>query len=328
MDKKSVKVESEENRAPKQGINRELDVNKEPNQAEIKDEEIPEQTSVEQSTGNEEEEKGSNVSTRQPFTSLSQVEQDLALARALQDQERAYMMLRMGGDDSSGEFDSSGSGSYDYDDNYDDEEDEDGAEEGTGDEEDEDNAEAGEENEDEDGERASTRSGSRNREEIDGSQFPDDESYARALQEAEDRETTARMMALAVEEEYDSDSDDDSQEDSWQDVDPDNMSYEELVALGEAVGVENKGLSSDMIASLPSSSFVADPSASSSCDEQCVICRLEYEAGDDIVGLPCKHQYHMDCIRQWLRINKVCPVCSVEVTGGRPQNSEPPAPST
>lgn len=44
--------------------------------------------------------------------------------------------------------------------------------------------------------------------------------------------------------------------------------WQELVALGEAVGVENKGLSSDMIASLPRSSYVADQHASSSCDEQ------------------------------------------------------------
>lgn len=34
-----------------------------------------------------------------------------------------------------------------------------------------------------------------------------------------------------------------NQGDRWQDVDLDNMLYEELVALGEAVGTESKGVS-------------------------------------------------------------------------------------
>ncbi|KAK7300067.1 hypothetical protein RJT34_10899 [Clitoria ternatea] len=40
--------------------------------------------------------------------------------------------------------------------------------------------------------------------------------------------------------------------DAWEDVDPDELSYEELVALGEVVGTESTGLSADTIACLPS----------------------------------------------------------------------------
>ncbi|KAL2939041.1 E3 ubiquitin ligase BIG BROTHER-related [Bienertia sinuspersici] len=39
----------------------------------------------------------SRQSSRTPFTNLSQVDADLALARRLQEQERAYMMLSMNG---------------------------------------------------------------------------------------------------------------------------------------------------------------------------------------------------------------------------------------
>ncbi|ONM29608.1 hypothetical protein ZEAMMB73_Zm00001d039659 [Zea mays] len=53
---------------------------------------------------------------RRPFTALSQEEADLALARVLQEQERAYMLLRMNGGGGEGSnYGSSDEGSYEYD---------------------------------------------------------------------------------------------------------------------------------------------------------------------------------------------------------------------
>lgn len=40
-------------------------------------------------------------------------------------------------------------------------------------------------------------------------------------------------------------------------------------------------------------------------EEQCAVCRMEFEAGEDVRLLPCSHVYHPDCIGQWLHINKV-----------------------
>lgn len=235
-------------------------------------------------------------SSRQPFTALSQEDSDLALARALQEQERAYMLLRRNAESS--DYETSGSGNYDHEYYIDD----------SGENEDEVDANADE------FEREALADG--HHEEVDASLFESDEAYARALQEAEDRLLTAQMMALAGindREEDDNEDNDSTSREAWQDVDPDNMLYEELVALSEVVGTQSRGLAPELISSLPLSKYVPEsPSASNS--EKCVICHLEYEGGDIILTLPCKHQYHSDCIKSWLEINKVCPVCNVEVS--------------
>jgi hypothetical protein len=38
---------------------------------------------------------------------------------------------------------------------------------------------------------------------------------------------------------------------------------------------------------------------------RCVICRVEFDEGESLVALPCKHPYHSECIHQWLQSNKV-----------------------
>ncbi|OQU80744.1 hypothetical protein SORBI_3007G177801 [Sorghum bicolor] len=102
--------------------------------------------------------------------------------------------------------------------------------------------------------------------------------------------------------------------DGWEDVDPDEYSYEELIALGEVVGMESKGLAADTtIASLPSVTYQAQDKQDGNM-EQCVICRVEFDEGGSLVALPCKHPYHSECINQWLQLKKVCPMCSAEVS--------------
>ncbi|VAI35103.1 unnamed protein product [Triticum turgidum subsp. durum] len=283
---------------------------------------------------------------RRPFTALSQVDADLALARVLQEQERAYMMLRMngvgGGGGEGSDYGSSEAGSYEYDEDAeedyeeelenhlrvhhhehpgggevdgDDDLEADGEGEGEGEGEDEGEDDGSEESEyeeegfDEDEEVEDV--------DLDPAEYEDDEAYARALQDAEEREVAARLMALAgisdwraVEHVEDHIND---AQDSWQEVDPDEYSYEELVALGEVVGTESRGLSADTLASLPSVTYKTKDMQDGNT-EQCVICRVEFEEGESLVALPCNHSYHPDCINQWLQINKVCPMCSAEVS--------------
>ncbi|CAD6245731.1 unnamed protein product [Miscanthus lutarioriparius] len=92
-------------------------------------------------------------------------------------------------------------------------------------------------------------------------------------------------------------------QDAWEDVDPDEYSYE----------AKSKGLAADTIASLPSVTYQAQDKQDGNM-EQCVICRVEFDEGESLVALPCKHPYHSECINQWLQLNKVCPMCSAEVS--------------
>ncbi|XAR54354.1 hypothetical protein NMG60_11029438 [Bertholletia excelsa] len=103
----------------------------------------------------------------------------------------------------------------------------------------------------------------------------------------------------------------------WQDnIDPDNMTYEELLDLGEAVGTENRGLSPELISSLPTSKYKSGGFFSRKKSvERCVICQMRYKRGDRQINLPCKHVYHTDCCTKWLSINKMCPICNAEVFG-------------
>ncbi|KAK9108715.1 hypothetical protein Sjap_016775 [Stephania japonica] len=240
----------------------------------------------------------SRGSSRTPFTSLSQVDADLALARRLQEQERAYMMLRMNGDVSE-----SDAGSFAYEDDAGDDQE---ADDNTGsDDGDEDAFDAQDHVDDHDADH------------IDPSNFNSDEAYARALQEAEEREMAIQLMSLTGIHDWHAENSDDQDEtnsqDTWEEVDPDELSYEELLALGDVVGTECRGLSRDAIASLPSINYKVPTNQDGNTD-QCVICRLDYEDGETLTKLPCKHSYHPECINNWLQINKVCPVCSAEVS--------------
>lgn len=109
---------------------------------------------------------------------------------------------------------------------------------------------------------------------------------------------------------------------AWQDnIDPDNMTYEELLDLGEAVGTQSRGLSQELIKSLPTSRYKAGGFFSrKKSRERCVICLVTYKIGDQQITLPCKHVYHTKCGRKWLSINKTCPVCNSEVSGQEPRN--------
>eukprot|EP00798_Chlamydomonas_sp_ICE-L_P015686 gene15686-21793_t len=42
---------------------------------------------------------------------------------------------------------------------------------------------------------------------------------------------------------------------------------------------------------------------------QCTICLIEYEEGDPIRQLPCKHMFHKLCIDVWMQRRSTCPMC-------------------
>ncbi|XVE95520.1 hypothetical protein REPUB_Repub02eG0104500 [Reevesia pubescens] len=108
--------------------------------------------------------------------------------------------------------------------------------------------------------------------------------------------------------------DDEDMESEEDEIDLDDLSYEELIALGEIIGVEKRGLSQNEI----SSSLVPCKFQSVECKtgiDRCVICQVEYEEEEDLVAVPnCEHPYHSECISKWLQIKKICPICTTEIS--------------
>ncbi|KAI4350961.1 hypothetical protein L6164_005363 [Bauhinia variegata] len=101
-------------------------------------------------------------------------------------------------------------------------------------------------------------------------------------------------------------------------LDVDNMTYEQLLELGERIGHVNTGLKEDEIGSNirkskpPILTNTSTPQANQ-FDKKCSICQEEYEADDELGKLNCGHGYHVQCIRQWLAQKNFCPVCKAEV---------------
>lgn len=96
-------------------------------------------------------------------------------------------------------------------------------------------------------------------------------------------------------------------------VDPDNMTYEELLQLGERVGDVKKErwreISVQVLSSLPTHRW----SSRSEEDVSCIICQCCFNAGEVALTLPCAHVFHEDCVTGWVRENNSCPLCKLAI---------------
>ncbi|TNV76860.1 hypothetical protein FGO68_gene11953 [Halteria grandinella] len=46
------------------------------------------------------------------------------------------------------------------------------------------------------------------------------------------------------------------------------------------------------------------------CDvKDCAICTHDLEEGEDASTLQCKHQFHLNCVKEWFKKKAICPVC-------------------
>ncbi|XP_010503329.1 PREDICTED: E3 ubiquitin ligase BIG BROTHER-related-like [Camelina sativa] len=95
-------------------------------------------------------------------------------------------------------------------------------------------------------------------------------------------------------------------------IDPDQLSYEELIALGDFIGVEKRGLTPTEISTCLNASTYVFSNNKNEID-RCVVCQMEFEERESLVVLrPCDHPYHSDCITKWLETKKTCPICCSE----------------
>ncbi|XWS54786.1 hypothetical protein CRYUN_Cryun10bG0119000 [Craigia yunnanensis] len=93
-------------------------------------------------------------------------------------------------------------------------------------------------------------------------------------------------------------------------LDVDNMSYEELLALEERIGDVSTGLREETIIKLMKRRKYSSTTTESLQElEPCCICQEEYADGDDTGTLDCGHDFHTNCIKQWLMVKNLCPIC-------------------
>ncbi|CAH8357216.1 unnamed protein product [Eruca vesicaria subsp. sativa] len=93
-------------------------------------------------------------------------------------------------------------------------------------------------------------------------------------------------------------------------LDVDNMSYEQLLELGDRIGYVNTGLKETEIRSCLRK---INPSVSNTllADRKCSICQDEYERECQVGKLECGHSFHVQCVKQWLSRKNACPVCKM-----------------
>lgn len=48
--------------------------------------------------------------------------------------------------------------------------------------------------------------------------------------------------------------------------------------------------------------------------EKCVICDENYKNGETICNTECNHEFHFDCLEEWIQIRQNCPLCRQDVS--------------
>ncbi|KAB1216557.1 E3 ubiquitin ligase BIG BROTHER [Morella rubra] len=105
------------------------------------------------------------------------------------------------------------------------------------------------------------------------------------------------------------------------------LQADELLALGEQIGNVSTGLSEETVRSqlrtktYVTSATVINLEEAASMDQEadsCIICQDEYKNREKIGILDCGHEYHANCLKKWLLVKNVCPICKSEaLTRGR-----------
>ncbi|KAI3412867.1 uncharacterized protein J3R85_016762 [Psidium guajava] len=92
-------------------------------------------------------------------------------------------------------------------------------------------------------------------------------------------------------------------------LDVDNMSYEELLALEERIGNVSTGLSEEAVLTRMKQRKYTVLVCMDVEAEPCCICQELYNEGEGVGTLECGHDFHTDCIKQWLMHKNLCPIC-------------------
>lgn len=53
--------------------------------------------------------------------------------------------------------------------------------------------------------------------------------------------------------------------------------------------------------------------------KECSICQENFQEGETVMKLHCRHLYHAECVQSWLKEHNTCPLCRVEMPVGAPK---------
>mmetsp|Transcript_9033 Transcript_9033/g.25886 ORF Transcript_9033/g.25886 Transcript_9033/m.25886 type:complete len:398 (-) Transcript_9033:39-1232(-) len=84
-----------------------------------------------------------------------------------------------------------------------------------------------------------------------------------------------------------------------------------------------KGASEELIASLPLEICCLAEESLPEDRCSCAVCLSDFEGGECLRRLPCGHGFHRPCIDQWLRRNRVCPLCLHDAAQPPPNPPQP-----
>lgn len=79
-------------------------------------------------------------------------------------------------------------------------------------------------------------------------------------------------------------------------------------------GVDIKALEASHPTCLPTVIGAAQEDLEGNPPGACSVCLGEFQAGDTVRALPCRHQFHRQCIDDWLARSVFCPMCRSHVS--------------
>ncbi|KAH0909979.1 hypothetical protein HID58_033300 [Brassica napus] len=88
-----------------------------------------------------------------------------------------------------------------------------------------------------------------------------------------------------------------------------NLRLEELLALEERIGDVCTGVNEETISNRLKQRKFKSSTKSPQDAEPCCICQEEYSEGEDMGALECGHDFHSQCIKEWLKQKNLCPIC-------------------
>ncbi|CAN6891696.1 unnamed protein product [Brassica oleracea] len=92
-------------------------------------------------------------------------------------------------------------------------------------------------------------------------------------------------------------------------LDVDDMTYEELLSLEERIGDVCTGLNEETISNRLKQRKYNSGTKSTQEVEPCCVCQEEYKEGEEMGVLECGHDFHSQCIKEWLKRKNLCPIC-------------------